>query len=333
MPLRISILLLAALQLGAQSFAVLPSGTASWSNLLGSVGLQQEAPEHAAVVVARAGTPAAAEWDARVQAGTLLVLEGESPLAASFGFHATANAAQLTSIEDVHRAALPVVLEKSLEISRFEIPKDAKVFARERWTAAPLIAGFKHGKGAVLWVILDPGVQGYERFPYLLQAMHDLGMEPPVRSARLWAFFDYSYRTRVDVEYFAKRWRKAGVAGLHVAAWHFYDAEAGRDEYLKKLIEACHRNGILVYAWVELPHVSEKFWNDHPEWREKTAVQQDAQLDWRKLMNLQNRDCFKAASEGIRALVRPLRLGRRQHGRALLRIARRRWATRRALRR
>ena len=59
----------------------------------------------------------------------------------------------------------------------------------------------------------------------------------------------------------------------------------------------------MVYAWLELPHVSEKFWNDHPEWREKTAVLQDAQLDWRKLMNLTNRDCFQAVSKGISDLI------------------------------
>ena len=41
---------------------------------------------------------------------------------------------------------------------------------------------------------------------------------------------------------------------------------------------ACHRNAILVYAWFELPHVSEKFWEQHPEWREKTALGQDAQV-------------------------------------------------------
>jgi hypothetical protein len=59
----------------------------------------------------------------------------------------------------------------------------------------------------------------------------------------------------------------------------------------------------LVYAWLELPHVSEKFWDDHPEWREKTAVLQDAKLDWRKLMNLANRDCFHAASDGVKRLI------------------------------
>jgi hypothetical protein len=49
--------------------------------------------------------------------------------------------------------------------------------------------------------------------------------------------------------------------------------------------------------------VSERFWDDHPEWREKTAVLQDAQLDWRKLMNLTNRDSFRAASAGVRQLI------------------------------
>ncbi len=77
----------------------------------------------------------------------------------------------------------------------------------------------------------------------------------------------------------------------------------------RQLIEACHREGILVYAWLELPHVSEKFWEEHPEWREKTAVLQDAQLDWRKLMNLTNRDCYRAVSAGVRQLIDALRLG------------------------
>ena len=88
-----------------------------------------------------------------------------------------------------------------------------------------------------------------------------------------------------------------------MAAWHFYEPDTERDTYLNNLIAACHRKGILVYAWLELPHVSEKFWDDHPEWREKTAVLQDAQLDWRKLMNLTNRDCFRAVSQGVKTLV------------------------------
>jgi hypothetical protein len=136
-----------------------------------------------------------------------------------------------------------------------------------------------------------------------MQALTDLGLEQPFRSSRLWAFFDSSYRSRVDLDYFAVRWRKAGIAALHVAAWHFFEPDPAQDAYLKKLIEACHREGIAVYAWLELPHVSEKFWADHPEWREKTAVLQDAQLDWRKLMNLANRDCVRAVARGVHSLI------------------------------
>jgi hypothetical protein len=88
-----------------------------------------------------------------------------------------------------------------------------------------------------------------------------------------------------------------------VAAWHFYDRDPDRDAYLRRLIEACHREGVLVYAWLELPHVSDQFWEQHPQWREKTAVLQDAKLDWRKLMNLTNRDCFEAVSKGISDLI------------------------------
>ena len=56
---------------------------------------------------------------------------------------------------------------------------------RERWTGAPVLAGFRRGAGAVLWVAATPGEQGYERFPYLLQALADLGLEPPFRSSAL----------------------------------------------------------------------------------------------------------------------------------------------------
>ena len=156
--------------------------------------------------------------------------------------------------------------------------------------------------------------------PLAPAALADLGLEPPFRSNRLWAFFDGAYRSRVDLDYFAARWRKAGITALHVAAWHYYDATPEQDAYLRRLIEACHRQGILVYAWLELPHVSEQFWTAHPEWREKTALLQDAHLDWRKLMNLTNRDA-SARSRPACAAAGTLRLGRRKSRGAVLRIA------------
>jgi hypothetical protein len=257
----------------------------------------------ARIFVLRAGSAGSPEWPARVESGAYLILEGESSTAASFGFRPTRENVRVSSLQDVHLPKLPIVWEKGLDLPRYEVPTEAKVFARERWTGAPMLAGFRRGAGAVLWVEVSPGARGYERFPYLLHALADLGLDPPFRSNRLWAFFDSSYRLRVDLDYFAARWRTAGISALHVAAWHFYDPDREGDAYLKRLIEACHANGILVYAWLELPHVSEKFWDDHPQWREKTAVLQDAQLDWRKLMNLSNPDCFRAAAAGVKTLI------------------------------
>jgi hypothetical protein len=284
-------------------FSVLSDDAGAWPEILSSIGLQRQPAGLARIFVARTGASASAEWNGRVEKGDILILEGESSLAEMFGFRRGKENVRVNSLTDVHRPKLPIVWEKGLELPVFELPAGAQVFARERWTGAPMTAGMRRGAGAVLWVAVPPGEKGYERFPYLLEALCDLGMDPPFRSSRLWVFFDSAYRSRADLDYFAARWRKAGIAALHVAAWHFYEADAERDPYLARLIEACHREGILVYAWLELPHVSEKFWDDHPEWREKTAVLQDAQLDWRKLMNLTNRDCFTAVSAGVKQLI------------------------------
>ncbi len=301
----VSLLLLAASAraAGLPYFAVLSEDAGGWPAILSSIGFQPAPAAVARIFVARAGAPASSEWNARVENGAVLVLEGESSLAGMFGFRRGAENVKVASVADVHRPGLRIVWETGLELPRFQLPDGARVFARERWSGAPLIAGFERGAGAVLWVAVSPGERGYERFPYLLHALGSLGVGPPFRSSRLWAFFDSAYRSRVDVKYFASRWRSSGIAALHVAGWHFYDGDPEQARYLDRLIDACHREGILVYAWLELPHVSEKFWADHPEWREQTAVLQDARLDWRKLMNLSNRDCFRAVSAGVRKLI------------------------------
>lgn len=264
-----------------------------WSKILGSVGLTVSQGTHLPP----------AQLKAQVDGGAIAILEGASSHAEEFGIRVTGRAIPTRNIIDSRYPELSIIWEKTLDIPRFSVPEGSLIFARERWTGAPVLAGVRSGKGAVLWLAARPGPNGYERYPYLLQALSDLGAKPLLRSNRLWAFLDGAYRTRVDLDYFAERWQKAGISALHVAAWHYFEPDAERDRWLRTLIEACHRRAILVYAWLELPHVSERFWEEHPEWREKTALLQDAHLDWRKLMNLNNPDCARAVESGVRRLI------------------------------
>lgn len=275
------------------SVLVIGEEPGSWKRILGSVGIP--------ITQAVALSPAAVR--AQMEAGAVVIVEGESEFAKQLGFVPGPNKVPARSAVDIHNPALSIIWERSVEIPRFALPPDAKVFTHERWTSAPLVAGVRRGAGALLWLAARPGKNGCERFPYLLQALRDLGLQVPVRSNRIWAFLDSSYRTRADIEYLADRWVRAGISALHVAAWHFNEPDEARDKWLRSLMQSCHRRGILVYAWLELPHVSERFWQDHPEWREQTALLQDAHLDWRKLMNLANPDCAHAVEAAVHALL------------------------------
>ena len=308
MRLCISLLLIGLASGASFNYHVAGEEPGPWPKILSSVGFTPATGGPTNLFVVRSGAPAATpaaiqQWVRRLEQGSLIVLEGESDLAEALGFKPKEQHVVVRSIVDVHAPKLPIVWEKALDLRQFDLPKDAVVFARERWDGAPLMAAVRRGSGAALWIAVTPGAQGYERFPYLLQALHDLGLTPPFQSRRLWAFFDSAYRSRVDLDYFAARWRQAGISTLHMAGWHAYESTPEGDKYLRTLIDACHRNGILAYVWLEMPHVSEKFWADHPEWREKTALLQDAQLDWRKLINLQNADASKAVKQGTRALI------------------------------
>lgn len=280
-------------------FALPLAAADNWEALLKASGMP---PGFRDLFVVRDGVEIA-DWSERVERGAILILEGASQTAESAGFKLTNRRIAVRQIVDLHRPALPIVWEQAVTVPVFEIPTSATMFAREKWEEWPVLAGYRKGAGIVLWMACSPGPHAIERYPFLMQAFRDLGIEPPLRSSRLWAFFDSAYRLRADPDYLAIRWRKAGIAALQVSAWYYLDRDPGREEFLQKLIQACHRRNILVYAWLELPHVSDKFWESHPEWREKTALGADAQLDWRKLMNLANRDCAKAVAEAVHALL------------------------------
>jgi hypothetical protein len=301
---RLSLMIMAAalpvFAAAAATYRVTGADALPWSRIFASIGMAKSGNSDPVVVVAGAKE----EVDvSKLAEHHIVVLEGNTAASRSLGFVAKTQTVDIRRICDVHAPKMNIIWEQAVRAPIVQVPDGFEVFATEKWKHIPVIAGKRTAHGAILWVATPPGATGIERYPYLLQALVDLGLSLPMRATSLWAFFDSSYRIQADVDYLARRWRQSGIGVLHVAAWHNMDPDAVQDEFLKRLIEACHRNAILVYAWLELPHVSEKFWAEHPGWREKTAVGQDAELDWRKLMNLQNPDCRREVAKEVGAVL------------------------------
>lgn len=76
---------------------------------------------------------------------SILILEGESPLATSLGFRPTANRVSVRGVEVFRAPKLAIVWEEAADLPVFEIPKEARVFARERWLRAA------HGRIQTRW--------------------------------------------------------------------------------------------------------------------------------------------------------------------------------------
>ena len=136
----------------------------------------------------------------------------------------------MTSLTDVHRPKLPIVWEKGLELPVFDLPAGAKVFARERWTGAPLTAGLaaRRGRGAV-------GGRASRRARVRALSVPARGAARPGHGAALSVRADCgpsSIRPTARASTWITSPRaggEAGIAALHVAAWHFFEPDPERE--------------------------------------------------------------------------------------------------------
>ena len=277
-----------------------------WDTIFSTFGLSKVTVDSGPdIAVACGGNVAQASDASLLRPGKLLVLVGDSPLARSHGFIPINGApASVRSVRQLQQPELLIVWQEPQDLVPVQLPAEAVVLAEERWSKQPLVAMLRRGADlTVLWLAASPGNQGYDRFPFLASALLQAGFVPPFRTRNLWAFFDSAYRRRADPEYLASRWQRFGIAVLHVSAWQHWEREQASDAWLNQLIAACHRHGILVYAWFEFPHVSERFWAENEQCREQTALGQDAQLDWRKLINLADPACAERVRQQTIALL------------------------------
>jgi hypothetical protein len=246
-----------------------------------------------------------------VEIGAVVVSEGNSPLSEKLGFH-PGKTIPVKHLEELAYPDVEISWEAEEQVTSFQAPDKATVLNREPASGASIVCMLPGGRGHFLLLaapLSRSENKSYARFPYFLHELRRAGVAFPFRSERLTALFDYAYRMDADPEALAIEWRKAGIQAVHAGAWYYVDRDKKAEEFLRKMIDACHRNGILVYAWLELPHVSLGFWEEHPRWREKTASGLDAQIDWRYVMNLNDPiatapspngwSSFSAASTGM----------------------------------
>ena len=120
----------------------------AWQQILGSIGLTAAAGGPANLVVVRnVATGSVPQWLQRIEQGEMVVLEGESELAQALGFEASKKHIVVRSMVDEHAPKLPIVWQTGADIPVFRVPKDARVFATERWEGAPLEAAVRRGAG------------------------------------------------------------------------------------------------------------------------------------------------------------------------------------------
>ncbi len=236
--------------------------------------------------------------------GGNLVTDFRNDLATAFGVRFLDSTVLIERVRDRLFPEEPLHWKSGEVMNKFDTTDDDEVLASDEVTEIPVAIGRRYGRGRLILfgTRFDPAsTEGYSRFPYLANYVaRYFGLVPLVRREQLEMYFDPGYRHTVSVEQLVSRWAAAGIRTLYVGSWHEY----ARWTYdYGKLITLCHANGILVYAWLEPPQVSEKFWRDHPEWREKNAKGQDVRPSWRYPVALTDPACLAAALEFYRTLL------------------------------
>lgn len=236
--------------------------------------------------------------------GGRAIIEGRSAIAENLGFQFTRRSVRAKQLQDVAEPDVPIECVNPFDVEFFKPPPNNLTLVQSASGDQPFAVAAHVGAGTVIYLAasLDPETaMGYVRYPFLmLHLRQQFGLEAPVTADGAEFYFDPGYREGAPLEEIVTGWKNEGVRAIYAAAWHFwpsftYDYDT--------LIRLCHQNGIAVYAWIELPFVSPRFWEAHPEWREKTATGLDAQIGWRQFMNFCDDDCRAAAMKWMDNLL------------------------------
>ena len=241
------------------------------------------------------------EW---IERGGRAVIEGRSELSEQLGFAFSSRMLTVSHARDLLFPDSEITWAHPAEVDRFEPPPVSTTLVEDSESKTPLAVASRAGDGLIVYFAteLDPETGlGYSRYPYAFEHLRQrFGLAPPVTASGAEFYFDPGFREQAQIEKLVASWQRDGIRAVYAAAWQFYPKWSYDYD---RLIRLCHERGIAVYAWFELPQVSQKFWDEHPEWREKTATGRDTDAGWRKMMNLANDDCRASVLDFVTDLI------------------------------
>ncbi|MBI5475325.1 MAG: DUF2334 domain-containing protein [Ignavibacteriales bacterium] len=239
-----------------------------------------------------------------LETGGNVITDGKNDLADELGIKFAGSKIKIEKMRDRLYPSDPLMLKTPEMMTRFDYLPNDKILCVEEKIDAPVVLGKNYGKGKFIFfgIRFDPiSKDGYSRFPYLIEYVRSFfHLSPILRRENLEVYYDAGYRHNVSIEDLVKRWVADGIRAVHAVGWHQY--EKWTYDY-ERLVELCHANGILVYAWLEPPHVSEKFWKDHPEWQEKNFRGEPVKASWRFPVALTDTACFSEVKNMYRSFL------------------------------
>jgi uncharacterized protein YdaL len=239
-----------------------------------------------------------------VKDGGYLITDSKNPLASHLGVKFGKSVLDMKRVRD---ALFPEeLLNWGTSEAVYSIIADQsdKIICTDDMNRHPVGIARKHGKGMFIVINsqFDPVTGGgYARFPYLVEWLKTyFHIYPILRRDFIEVYFDPGLRKGLSIESLVKQWSELGIRVVHAAGWHEYPKYTYDYD---RLIRLCHAYGIVVYAWLEPPQISKKFYDEHPEWREKNYEGEDVRYDWRYPVALTDANCLSTATEWMRTFL------------------------------
>ncbi|HYE12299.1 MAG TPA: family 10 glycosylhydrolase [Patescibacteria group bacterium] len=239
-----------------------------------------------------------------MKAGQKIITWGKSSLSDSLDITLLDNTERIESYTWLDKSDIPISFKDSATLEQFTFEGSFNVLAEDKDQNPVMISG-SYGNGDFIYSgipLISRSRSSYEHFPFIMDAIKEqFGITPSFARDDLAFYVDIEYHRSESPAALAERIKSYGADQINLSAW--YSPQEYGDAY-KEIIEECHKRGISVFAWFELPFVSIEFWDNHPEWREKTASGEDAHIDWRCLMALSNPEALDEIKKYTENLIK-----------------------------